>query len=167
MVSGSIIDHCQIDDVDRYYIAAEKVSTLCNKEGSLCPVTGVELFIGAVTNFGNVEKCYPKDGPTGQCFQSCFRGKILLYPWWTKFTVSRHIFWNSYNEIWSQRSLIMTLFNDCSFPIVSSDCSNFLVICSFHINAFMWGLFRSDLIHFACNGVVPLDWSRHRQKGQF
>ena len=80
MVSGSIIDHCQIDDVDRYYIAADKVSTLCNKEGSLCPVTGVELFIGAVTNFGNVEKCYPKDGPTGQCFQSCFRGKILLYP---------------------------------------------------------------------------------------
>ena len=80
MVSGSIIDHCQIDDVDRYYIAADKVSTLCNKEGSLCPVTGVELFIGAVTNFGNVEKCYPKDGPTGQCFQSCLRGKILLYP---------------------------------------------------------------------------------------
>lgn len=72
MVCGDIIDHCEVDGTDRYWLSAHKLPALIGAEKadtltrSACNAQGAELLVGALGDYRAVEQCFYKDGPPGR-----------------------------------------------------------------------------------------------------
>lgn len=72
MACGDIIDHTEVDGVDYYWLEEYRYVGLVDSEGvkvnmdnATCPAQATELLMGCLQDFSGVEKCFPKDGPTG------------------------------------------------------------------------------------------------------
>ena len=62
MVCADVVDHVEVEGVDRYWLSPYRVSALV---GRGCAAIGCELMTGAANNYSNVEECFPVDGPSG------------------------------------------------------------------------------------------------------
>ena len=74
MACAGIVDHCEIDGLDRYWIAPHRLPALigtelthehCSKKVMYNAQRG-EQMVGALGDYQAVEKCYAKDGPPGE-----------------------------------------------------------------------------------------------------
>lgn len=63
MVCGDIVDHAEVDGVDRYWLAPHRHSTL-TKSGNWS-AQSAENLTGIADNCRNVENCFPSAGPLG------------------------------------------------------------------------------------------------------
>merc|ERR1719318_1724507 len=77
MVCGDIIDHTEVDGVDYYWMEEYRYVGLVDSEGvkvnmdnATSPAQATELLMGCLQDFSGVEKCFPKDGPTGTMVDS-------------------------------------------------------------------------------------------------
>ena len=72
MVCGDIIDHCEVDGVDLFWIEEYRYVGIVDSEGvkvnmdnAASPAMATELLMGCLQDFSGVEKCFPIDGPRG------------------------------------------------------------------------------------------------------
>lgn len=74
MACGGIVDHCEIEGEDRFWITPYRLPALvgtpsthenCTKKVMYNAQRGEQLT-GALGDYREVEKCYYKDGPSGK-----------------------------------------------------------------------------------------------------
>lgn len=72
MVCGDIIDHCEVDGADLYWLEQYRYVGLIDSENvrvnvdnASSPAQATELLMGSLQEYSEVERCFAKDGPRG------------------------------------------------------------------------------------------------------
>ena len=65
MVCGDVVDHEEIEGVDRYWLEPYRLPTLIGDKLHH-PAVYCEILVVGIQPFYLVEKCFPIDGPNGK-----------------------------------------------------------------------------------------------------